>query len=444
MKIFYIIIFISTLFSARGDLLSYQLINEISKEDAQLILNSYLSAAPNCDYNLQMYKIEYETVNQFNQLDIASGAIVIPKNQLEFFPLSIFHHGTQVKRTSTYSHSGNFDILPIWLGTTYVTLLPDYLGLGSSNVFHPYQINTPSATSSVDMIYASKEFCRIKDIYINDQIFITGYSEGGYVSAATQKMIEEDHSDSLNIAASALCAGAYDMSGTMFDLMISNQEYGEPYYLPYILFAYQDSYNILDSVSDFFKPEYADTLINLFNGNHTGGTINSIMPSIPMEALSEDFLINALSDINHPLRIRLRENDLYDWTPQSPTNLIHSYQDELVPYQNSEIAYQKFIDNGASNTELTLVDYGYHQEAAPNILIGSYFWFEQFREQKHFEYGDINIDLIIDINDVVVMLDIILKNIAANDTQLFLSDMNHDSLVDLFDILMVVNIILEE
>ena len=34
-------------------------------------------------------------------------------------------------------------------------------------------------------------------------------------------MIEEEYSDMFNIAGSTLCAGAYDMSGTMFDLMVS-------------------------------------------------------------------------------------------------------------------------------------------------------------------------------------------------------------------------------
>lgn len=444
MNFMFIICLISIFFSARGDLISFELINEISKDNAQQLLDSYVSNSPSCPYDLEMYKLEYETINQFNQIDIASGAIVVPKNQLEFYSFAIFHHGTEVRKLSTYSESGNFDILPVWLGSTYVTLLPDYLGLGSSSVFHPYQINLPSATSSVDMIYAAKQFCNIKDIHTNEQIFITGYSEGGYVSAATQKMIEESHSEDLSIAASALCAGAYDMSGTMFDLMVSNEEYGEPYYLPYILFAYQDSYNILDSVSDFFSPEYSDTLIQLFNGHHSGGAINNIMPSIPVEAMNPDLVAAAVNDINHPLRVRLRENDLYDWKPESPTNLIHSYQDELVPYQNSEIAYQKFIENGATDVDLTLVNYGYHQEAAPNILIGSYYWFEQFRQVQLFDLGDINIDLNIDVNDIISLVSIIVNNYDPNGTELILADVNQDSLIDLFDILTIVSLILTD
>ena len=235
----YIVIIVSFILSARGDLVSYEFLDEIDKETAQSVLNSFIPTAPEVLYDLEMYSLIYETIDQFGNETIASGAIVIPINQLETLPLLSFHHGTQVKRSSTYSLDNNtFDLLTAWLGGTgYISVFPDLLGLGMSDIFHPYQINMPSATAVVDILIASKEFCLLHNIYYNDQLFLTGYSEGGYVTAAAQKMIEEEYSNIFNITGSALCAGAYDMSGTMFDVMVSYQEYGAPYYLPYVVLA---------------------------------------------------------------------------------------------------------------------------------------------------------------------------------------------------------------
>ena len=435
---------IANLHSARGDLISYELINEASKEHVQEVLDSYLSTAPICSYDLQMYSLEYETIDQFGNVEIASGAIVVPVDQLQTFPLLSFHHGTQIQRSGTYSQNGNLDLLTMWLGTSYVSLIPDYLGLGVSEVFHPYQINIPSATASIDMIFAAKEFCELNSVYINDQLFLTGYSEGGYVTAAVQKMIEEEYTDTFDIAASTLCAGAYDMSGTMFDLMISEEEYGEPYYLPYIIFSYHDSYEILDDISDYFLPEYSDTLQTLFDGDYGAGSINSVMPSIPISVMDPDLVEEVVADYNHPFRQRLRENDLYDWAPQSPTIIIHSYGDELVPYQNAEVAYEYFINNGASDVSLSLVNFGGHQEAAPNILIGGYYWFEQLRETQYFSLGDLNIDFNVDILDIVILTNIVIEEISANNTQMILSDFNYDSTNDILDIILLVNLILSD
>ena len=435
---------VSFVFSARGDLISYELLDEIDKETAQSVLNGFIPTAPEVLYDLQMYSLTYETIDQFGNEAVASGAIVIPVGQLETLPLLSFHHGTQVKRSSTYSlDNSSFDLLTAWLGGAgYISIFPDLLGLGVSEILHPYQINIPSATAVVDMLIASKEFCSLHDIYYNDQLFLTGYSEGGYVTAAAQKMIEEQYSDIFNIAGSTLCAGAYDMSGTMFDLMVSYQEYEAPYYLPYVVLAYQDTYNLVDNLEEYLLPEYVDTLQTLFNGEYGSGDIDAIMPSIPIEIFHPEVVQEVIEDYNHPLRERLRENDLYDWAPQSPTRIIHSYGDELVPYENSEIAFDYFVQNGSPDVELLLVEFGSHQDAAPQILMGAFFWFEQLKETEPFLQGDLNIDFDVNVNDVIILINIITQEFQPNYTQSMLSDFNNDSIIDILDVILIINYIL--
>ena len=51
----------------------------------------------------------------------------------------------------------------------------------------------------------------------------------------------------------------------------------------------------------------------------------------------------------------LRENDLWDWTPQATMYIFHGIGDELVPYENSQLAYNQFIANGATDVHLELV-----------------------------------------------------------------------------------------
>ena len=87
----------------------------------------------------------------------------------------------------------------------------------------------------------------------------------------------------------------------------------------------------------------------------------------PIEIFHPEVVQEVIEDYDHPLRQRLRENDLYDWAPQSPTRIIHSYGDELVPYENSEIAYNHFIQNGSPNVELSLVEFGSHQDVFSSI-----------------------------------------------------------------------------
>ena len=80
----------------------------------------------------------------------------------------------------------------------------------------------------------------------NNQLFIAGYSEGGYATMATVKEIEENYND-INITMSFPMAGAYDLSGTMVELMLSEEVYPDPFYLPFFIPPY---FSLLISVNN--------------------------------------------------------------------------------------------------------------------------------------------------------------------------------------------------
>ncbi len=56
--------------------------------------------------------------------------------------------------------------------------------------------------------------------------------------------------------------------------------------------------------------------------------------------------------------------------------------------------------------------------------------------------GDVNMDGVINVQDIVIMVGIILGNVNHNDFQLYAADINGDNIVDVLDIVSIVNIIL--
>ena len=51
-------------------------------------------------------------------------------------------------------------------------------------MLHPYMVALPSATSVVDMIRAGKNLCDSLNVLISEDVFLAGYSEGGFVTMA--------------------------------------------------------------------------------------------------------------------------------------------------------------------------------------------------------------------------------------------------------------------
>ena len=440
-----VILFISLSFSFenldQGSLVEVELLESMSALEIYNYLEPMLDIfTPLNGYDVDIYSITYETIDNDGNMTLASGALAIPNVENSFLPLLSFQHGTQLERNGVASVYG-FDVVSMWLGTSgYVTALPDYLGLGISELFHPYMIYETSAISIIDMLRASKEFCLLNEINLNEQLFLIGYSEGGYTTMAAHKMIEENLSDEFMITASAPAAGPYDLSSVMVDLMLSFEPYGQPYYLPYTVLAYQDKYNVVEEIGEYFTDYYAEILPNLFDGYHSAGEINEVMPSIPIEIFRSEVIDDFSNNLDHPLRLRLAENDLYDWAPIAPMKIFHSEGDELVPIENSENAYMNFIFNGSPNVDFEHGPWGTHQDAAPMILIGAATW---FNDLKHIGIsGDLNQDNTIDILDVTLLVNIVLGIDALDPSLFWLADINSDNNIDIFDIIEIISNIL--
>ena len=54
-----------------------------------------------------------------------------------------------------------------------------------------------------------------------------------------------------------------------------------------------------------------------------------------------------LTEDEHPVNVALRDNDVYDWAPISDTRLLYCEGDDQVAFENSIIARDKMVENGA-------------------------------------------------------------------------------------------------
>ena len=446
----YLALLVSYIFSYQGELVSYDFIESFDKDEIQMILdNEFGNLAPDAIYNVSMYKVVYNTIDPYGNEVIASGVIGYPENLNQAFPMISWQHGTEVRRENVSSNNG-FNILSLWLTTRgYIFLEPDYLGLGESELLHPYCMKDPSAWTTIDLIRAAKTFFDNEDenifypITSNNDLILFGYSEGGYVSMAAHYILENQNINEFNLLASFPMAGPYDLSGIMVDLMLTQEPYGEPYYLPYVLVPYINYYE-LGALSEYFLPDYAEMFEYLFNGEYSGSYINSVMPEIPIEVLFPSVIEDFTNDTSHPLRLKLFENNLWDWSPNADMYLFHGLGDELIPHENSELAYDSFINNGSENIYLYLApeEYGGHSEVAQYCLISAY----QICEDNYksiLSKGDLNKDQIFNIQDILIIIDFILHEENNNDLSLWVSDINNDQEISVLDVILLTSLILE-
>ena len=446
-KYFYIILTPIISFSDPGDLVEYNFQNTLSISTLNIFLNGLGNNSTNVMYPISVYDIKYESIDHNGAVDTLSGLISFPHSDLEAFPILTYQHGTLILDSQAPSITGlsvnNYEVLFVGLATTpagFITVMPDYVGIGNPHKYHPYMIADPHTRSVVDILRATKKLSLILEdsFQFNDQLFLIGYSDGGYATLASHKGIENFHNEEFNITASFPMAGPYDLSGTMVDYFLSGPEYSQPYYVPYVLTSQLWYYQGLEvDFSSYFEPFWADTLSGLFDGTHSGDFINNLMPDNPLDILLPEVLEDFENSENHFFRQNLTLNTLLDWVPQSPVHFFHGMGDEIAPYENTQIAYDTFVGQGAQNISMTLYpeSFGGHGEVAAIALSDG---FEAILDYQVISTkGDLNGDQLLTLDDLDILSSGLLGEINLTLFQQWGSDIDFSNSVSIFDLILI-------
>ena len=451
-KLIYLFIMISIIRGEDGDLISYSHQNTLSLMLIEILLDGGGISGSNPIYPVSIYEIDYESHRPDGSIDTLAGLISIPRSSGKAFPIASYQHGTVVLDENAPSITGatvnNYEVLLVALMASpsgLITLFPDYEGLGDPNKYHPYIIADSYTRAVVNMVRAVKELSFILEgddhFQLNEQLFLFGYSEGGYATLAAQKGIQFNFSDELTVTASFPMAGPYNLSETTVDFFLSTPDYEQPYYVPYALTSHLWYYEGLDADFNlYFEPFWADTLASLFDGTHSGSEINLLMPANPLEILLDEELDDFTTNENNFFRQTFIENNLTNWMPTSPTYLLHSLGDSIIIATNSQVTYDSFIENGASEVYLNLYpeEVGGHAEAAPTLINDAFNLILDYQIIN--PIGDFNADGNLTEDDYDLFIQSILDQEIISDYQWWAGNLDYDDECNIFDIIALINL----
>jgi hypothetical protein len=364
-------------------LISKTFLRSYTKAELDSTLNAIgiPAAVVGTKWGVDTYKVLYNTVSWDSSATYASGLLIVPKLQGCTFPIAVYSHGTMTYKEDAPSRlNGSEPYIGLIMSSFgYVAVLPDYLGLGDGPGLHPYQHKQTEATCIVDIIRAAKEALPDLGVSQNNQLFLTGYSQGGHATMAAQELIQNQLGSEMTVTASAPLSGAYSMSGVMVDLLLSDNPYPEPAYLPYIVFGWNQIYHFFDNPSEILASPWDTLLPPLYDGTHNFGEINSTAPIVPKTIFKQTQIDSFINDSNYFFRVALRANDSYKFVPTAPTYMMYCRGDSRVPFQNAVTAIEYFNANGCQNCDTLDVNPALdHMDCAQYAVLNVKQFFEGF------------------------------------------------------------------
>jgi hypothetical protein len=373
------------------DLVSYTFIG--SKTQAQLAQQFGL---PFIQYGARFYKVTYTTQDLSGAQDTVSGLVVVPDDDTDIYPRLVYQHGTSSSKDNVPSRygqpgGGEGDIPAFFASMGFVALAPDYLGLGDSDEFHPYVHADSESWVAQDMLRAFEELEAQINTHTNEQLFMTGYSQGGHASMALHRAVEQDPAEEFTATAAAHLSGPYSIGEVMRDFIFLDTVYYYPAYIPNTLLSYQEVYgNLFNEISDGFKPPYAGLVQQFYDGQIDLGELNEQLISAliavegesrPTRMLQDVLKQEVIADPDHPVNVALRANNVYQWAPEAPTRLFYCKADDQVSFVNSLVALDTMLARGALDIAAADQDStANHVECVEPALVSALFFFIGYQE----------------------------------------------------------------
>ena len=244
-----------------------------------------LAFHPAC--TVTVYHMEYETVGGKGEATTASGALMVPSGSDSScqgpFPVVLYAHGTSADKayniadlTSTAGDVNDEAVLmaTVFASRGYIVIAPNYAGYDTSTLsYHPYLVAAQQSHDMMDALTAAKSALPGLGASASSKLFITGYSQGGYVALATLSAMQ---SAGIAVTAAGPMSGPYALSAFGDAIFMGEPNGSAVLNFALITDSYQNSYgNLYTDPTDIFSPQYATNIGSLLPGTMTTSELYS-------------------------------------------------------------------------------------------------------------------------------------------------------------------------
>jgi Prolyl oligopeptidase family len=393
---------------APSDLLSLLTGDPLGKELLQL------TVAPIC--NVAVYHLQYQTVGGAGEATQASAALMIPSGGPGSCqgarPIVIYAHGTNSSKSFNMADLNNSEALlmaTMFAAQGYIVVAPNYAGYDTSTLpYHPYLNAEQQSKDTIDALAASRGTLSGLGASDSGKLYVTGYSQGGFVAMATHKALQ---AAGATVTAAAPMSGPYALAAFGDAIFEGEVNTSGPLNFNLLVTSYQHSYaNVYAAPTDVYETQYAataDALLPsttpismiydqnqlprsaLFNSTPPAPAYAAITPATTPANLAAVFAqgfgasnlvtnayrlaylqdATANPDGGFPtattgvpattpglaLRKNLKNNDLRNWAPLAPVLLCAGDSDPTVFYFNTQLM-QSYWAATSPSSPITVLD----------------------------------------------------------------------------------------
>ena len=345
--------------AAPQEALEHELVMEGWAEEVQpriARIGGMAALAKFVDHDVLGFRLNYSTIYRGEKITV-SGLVVYPIEFEQPAPILVWTHGTifdERSGPSSWKSPALVQLMPAMHGM--ITFLPDYVGYGATaDRVHPYILREDITPSVIDMIHAGRQFLQAEQIAFGPELYVMGFSEGGYVAMDTARELDTNPKHGIALTAAHAVSGPYDLHVTA-SLILNDPSYPTPAYMGFMMGAYNERYWNRD-LGHFLNEPYDAAVTRFQSGDMRLGAMASSMPGTIGELLAPSFAADFKGDGELEYKRALQANDIPLWSPSMPLHIYHGTADRDVPFDVGKGYYEDMLAAGADATKLSFHAY---------------------------------------------------------------------------------------
>ncbi len=357
-----------------------------------------IAGEPLC--SITVYKMRYETGGGRGEATDTGGVLMLPGGDDQRCmgprPVLLYAHGTVLDRNFSMARlNGEARLVAaMFVAQGYIVVAPDYAGYGTSSLpYHPYLNAEQQAGDMADALRAARAALPRLGMQPSSKLFVTGYSQGGFVALATQRAMQDRYGSEFQVTATAGLSGPYALLQMADDIFSGRPNVGITAYLPLLTTAGQKSgATLYTSPAELYEEPYADGIETVLpatqrmddlikagklpagalfagdaqpqgEGASTHFADSNLVRTSYRKAYLQDVAAHPCgTDPAQPLACRsanrlrqwLQKNDLRSYQPRTPLLLCGGQRDPVVPFANASAAHDYFAAHGVAPQLLDL------------------------------------------------------------------------------------------
>lgn len=314
-----------------------------------------------------------------------SGKVMLPKNGNPKRMILVSHYTVC---SNAEAPSNCFSLEGLLVKDGYGLIIPDYLGYGvTAKEVHPYLVMDLTARNVLDMYLAVRPWLEaVERIPDDPNLDLMGYSQGGATTMAVQHLIETEFWDKEDMDYVSLHrvfagGGPYDVKAT-YERFVTTDTAGYPVAVPLVLQGMIKGNKLNMELSDMMRPFLCEHIDEWINSKHyTSAQINQLIGSKVTHELLTDEAMEQKSEKVAELYKAMTVNSIVsqNWAPQASVYIMHSMDDETVPYTNAVRAKSKWRN---ANITYNFGHYGGHVMTCLRFIYSVRSLLEQEEEER--------------------------------------------------------------